>query len=225
MDEIRILLADDHNALRQGIAQVLESQADMTVVAQAQNGREAIQLARQHRPAIALLDINMPEVDGVEATRSITAEFPQTRVVILTMYRRNDYIFEAIKAGASGYLLKEVELDELLEAVRAVARGEAVVDPAIASRLLAEFRTAPTRPPAAPKDALAERDLEILRLLAQGLSNQQIADRLFIAEKTVRNRLSLIFRQLHLKNRTEAALYAVRQGLTDESNYPPKDDD
>lgn len=215
MEDIRILLADDHNVLRQGIAQVLESQPDMSVVAQAQNGLEAIRLARQHRPTIALLDINMPEVDGVEAARQISAEFPETRVIILTMYRRDDYVFEAIKAGASGYLLKEAELDELLEAVRAVARGEAVVDPAIASRLLAEFRPAPGPAEPAPEEALAERDLEILGLLAQGLSNQQIADRLYIAEKTVRNRLSLIFRQLHLKNRTEAALYAIRRGLVD----------
>lgn len=218
MKEILILLADDHNVLRQGIAQVLDMQADMTVVAQAQNGREAIQLARQYQPTIALLDINMPEVDGVEAARSIAAELPETRVIILTMYRRDDYVFEAIKAGASGYLLKEVELSELLEAVRAVARGEAVVDPAIASRLLAEFRSAsgPAKPD--PEDRLAERDIEILRLLAQGLSNQEIADQLVVAEKTVRNRLSLIFRQLHLKNRTEAALYALRQGLIDNAD-------
>ena len=136
--EIRILLADDHNVLRQGIAQVLDAQPDMTVVAQASNGEEAISLARAQRPDIALLDINMPELDGVAAARQITAELPETGVISLTMYRRDDYVFEAIKAGASGYLLKEVELDELLAAVRTVAQGEAVIDPAIASRVLAE---------------------------------------------------------------------------------------
>lgn len=218
MEKIRILLADDHNVLRQGIAQVLEMQADMTVVAQAQNGREAIQLARQHQPTITVLDINMPEVDGVEAARTITTELPQTKVIILTMYRRDDYVFEAIKAGASGYLLKEVELNELLEAIRTVARGEAVVDPAIATRLLAELRASSSSAKPDPEEALPERDIEILRLLGQGLSNQAIADQLFIAEKTVRNRLSLIFRRLHLKNRTEAALYALRQGLIDETD-------
>jgi len=219
MKPIRILLADDHTMLRQGIAQVLESQPDMTVVAQAGDGQEALALARRHRPTIALLDINMPNMDGVEAARRITAELPETGIIILTMYRRDDYVFEAIKAGASGYLLKEAEMDDLLAAVRAVARGEAVIDPAIAGRILAELRPSP--PPSSSQDALPERDVEILQLLAQGLSNQEIADRLFIAEKTVRNRLSLIFRRLHLKNRTEAALYAMRKGLVNSSPDEP----
>lgn len=209
MDKISVLLADDHTVLRQGIAQALELQGDMQVVAQAANGREAVELARRHRPNVALLDINMPEMDGVEAARRISAGLPQTGVIILTMYRRDDYIFEAIKAGASGYLLKEVELSELVRAVRAVARGEAVIDAAIAGRVMAELRTGP----APAENPLSDRDVEILQLLAQGKSNQEIADQLFLAEKTVRNRLSLVFKQLHLKNRTEAALYAFREGL------------
>lgn len=216
MGEIRVLLADDHTVLRQGIAQVLESQADMTVVAQAKNGLEAVNLTKKYRPNVALLDINMPEMDGVEATRHITTELPETGVIILTMYRRDDYIFEAIKAGASGYLLKEVELSELLRAVRAVARGEAVIDAAIAGRVMAELRSSRTLvKETTSEESLAERDVEILQLLAQGLSNQEIADQLSLSEKTVRNRLSLVFRQLHLKNRTEAALYAMREGLID----------
>lgn len=214
MEKIRMLLADDHVVLRQGVAQALELQADMKVVAQASNGAEAVKLARQHRPNVALLDINMPEMDGVEATRRITAELPETGVIILTMYRQDEYIFEAIKAGARGYLLKEAELSELVRAVRSVARGEAVIDAAIAGRVMAELRVAmaPTQPTEEP---LAERDVEILRLLAQGQSNQEIADQLSISEKTVRNRLSLVFRRLHLKNRTEAALYAMQQGLAE----------
>ena len=213
-DLIRVLLADDHNVLRQGMAQVLDMQPDVQVVAQADNGAEAVRLVAEHRPDIVLMDINMPGVDGVEAARRITANFPETGVIILTMYRRDDYVFEAIKAGANGYLLKEVELDELLDAIRAVARGEAVIDSAIASRVLAEFR----RPEPATEEEepdLAERDIEILRLLAQGLSNQDIADQLFIAEKTVRNRLSGIFRRLHLENRTQAALYAIQEGIAE----------
>ena len=129
------MLADDHNVLRQGIAQMLSTQPDMIVVAEASNGTEAVKLAYKHKPDIALLDINMPEMDGVEAARRIAAELPETGVIILTMYRRDDYVFEAIKAGANGYLLKEVELDDLLEAIRAVARGEAVIDPAIAGSI------------------------------------------------------------------------------------------
>lgn len=215
MSEIRVLLADDHNVLRQGMAQVLESQPDITVVAQAGNGKEACRLAEQHHPDVILMDINMPEMDGVAAAQQITAALPQTGIIILTMYRRDDYVFEAIKAGASGYLLKEAELDELLGAIRAVAQGEAVIDPSIAGRVLAELRR-PRPAPAEKMPELAERDLEILQLVAQGLSNQEIADRLFLAEKTIRNRLSLIFKRLHLENRTQAALYALREGLIDE---------
>jgi DNA-binding NarL/FixJ family response regulator len=212
IDEITILLADDHNVLRQGMAQMLDAQADMKVVAQASDGSKAVNLARMHRPDIVLMDIKMPEMDGVEAARRITAELPETGIIVLTMYRRDDYVFEAIKAGARGYLLKEAELDELLTAIRAVARGEAVIDPAIASRVLAEFRQ-PKKAEKMPESRLADRDIDILRLVGQGFSNQEIGERLFISEKTVRNRLSLVFRQLHLKNRTEAALYAVRKGL------------
>ena len=219
-DLIRVLLADDHNVLRQGMAQVLDMQSDVQVVAQADNGAAAVRLVSRHRPDIVLMDINMPGMDGVEAARRITANFPETGVIILTMYRRDDYVFEAIKAGANGYLLKEVELEELLDAIRAVARGEAVIDSAIASRVLAEFRR--PEPAVEEEPDLAERDIEILRLLAQGLSNQDIADQLFIAEKTVRNRLSGIFRRLHLENRTQAALYAIQEGIA-EAKLPDED--
>jgi len=218
-ETIRILLADDHNVLRQGIAQMLSLQPDMTVVAQAQNGVEALELVAEHKPDVALMDINMPEMDGVAATKEITARFPQTQVLILTMYRRDDYVFDAIKAGANGYLLKEVELDELLASVRAVARGEAVISPAIAGRVLLELRTAAQKDAPEP-DPIPERDAEILQLLAQGMSNQDIADRLFLAEKTIRNRLSLIFKRLHLKNRTEAAVYAIKRGFAPSENDP-----
>ncbi len=215
---IRILLADDHNLLRQGIAQMLSLQPDMTVVAQAQNGVEALELVAEHKPDVALMDINMPEMDGVAATKEITTRFPETQVLILTMYRRDDYVFDAIKAGANGYLLKEVGLDELLASVRAVARGEAVISPAIAGRVLLELRT-PSQKDAPEPEPIPERDAEILQLLAQGMSNQDIADRLFLSEKTIRNRLSLIFKRLHLKNRTEAALYAIKRGFA-----PPDED-
>ncbi len=215
MAEIRILLADDHTVLRQGIAQVLELQPDMTVVAEAKNGTEAVELARKERPDLALLDINMPEIDGVEVTRWMSAEMPETRIIILTMYKMDNFIFEAIKAGANGYLLKEIELDDLVAAVRAVARGEAVLDPPIAEKVLAEFR--PPDPKRSESDdiQLAKRDVQILNLVGQGLSNTEIAAQISISEKTVRNRLSNVFKQLHLKNRTEAALYAHRKGLTD----------
>jgi len=223
-ETIRLLLADDHNVLRQGMAQVLDMQPDIRVVAQADNGREAVRLVAQHSPDIVLMDINMPGMDGVEAAGRITADFPDTGVIILTMYRRDDYVFEAIKAGANGYLLKEVELDELLAAVRSVAQGEAVIDSAIASRVLAEFRRPQPSDEEEAEPDLPERDVEILGLLAQGLSNQDIADRLYIAEKTVRNRLSDIFRRLHLENRTQAALYAIQEGIA-EPGLPGEEDE
>ena len=222
-EAIRLLLADDHTVLRQGMAQVLDMQPDIDVVAQADNGREAVRLVAKHRPDIVLMDINMPEMDGVKAAACVTADYPDTGVIILTMYRRDDYVFEAIKAGANGYLLKEVELDELLAAVRSVAKGEAVIDSAIASRVLAEFRRPQPSDEEKAEPDLPERDVEILRLLAQGLSNQAIADRLYIAEKTVRNRLSGIFRRLHLENRTQAALYAIQEGIA-EPGLPDDDE-
>ncbi len=211
---IRVLLVDDHNVLRQGMAQALETQPDMTVVAQAGNGVEAVKLTQDHQPDVILMDINMPQMDGVEATRQITAVSPHSGIIILTMYRRDNYVFEAIKAGARGYLLKEVELDELLEGIRTVAHGEAIIDPAIASRVLASFRKPEPKPDNEPD--LTERDLDILHLLAKGLTNQEIADQLNIAEKTVRNRLTQIFRKLHLENRSQAIVYALQEGLTDD---------
>lgn len=215
MKKIRILLADDHNVLRQGIAQLLDSQEDMEVVAQAKNGSEAVEMAVANKPDIILLDINMPEMDGVKATEKIKKTLPKTQIIILTMYKIDNFVFEAIKAGASGYLLKEVEMRDLLAAVRAVARGEAILDPAVARRVLDELRTPTPTEEASSESTLAKRDIQILSLLGQGLSNQIIAEQLSLSEKTVRNRLSLIFKQLHLKNRTEAALYALRKGLAD----------
>ena len=214
-EQITILLADDHRVLRQGMAQALESQPDMVVVAQANNGLEAVELVEIHQPDVALVDINMPEIDGVEATRRITADSPHTRIIILTMYRQGDVVVEAIKAGASGYLLKVVELEEVLSAIRAVARGEAVMDPAIAGRVLAELRSPKSPDNQLSKLQLSDRDLEILSLLAKGRSNLQIAEQLQIAEKTVRNRLTVIYRNLNLENRTQAALFALREGLLD----------
>jgi two-component system, NarL family, response regulator LiaR len=213
VDKITILLADDHNVLRQGIAQALETQPDMHVIAQASTGTEALARAREYKPMVALLDIQMPEADGIEVARILKAELPEIGIIILTMFKQDNFIIEAIKAGANGYLLKEVELDEMLEAIRRVARGEAVLDPVIAGRVLAELRQPSRQEEKLPQYGLAERDLQILTEIGRGLSNQEIAEKLIISEKTVRNRLSGIFKQFNLKNRTEAALYALKIGL------------
>ncbi len=191
----------------------MNMQPDMSIIAEAANGKEAVELTLEHEPDIVLMDISMPVLDGVEATQQISENLPETGIIILTMHKRDDYVFEAIKAGAKGYLLKEVEMDELLRAVRTVAEGEAILDPILANKVLDEFR--PRNEEDKPLlDELAERDIEILSLLSHGLTNQEIADQLTISEKTVRNRLTMVFKQLHLKNRTEAALYAMRKGLS-----------
>ncbi len=219
MDNIRILLADDHTVLRQGMAQALNQQPDMTVIAQAGDGREVESLARELRPDLILMDIHMPGVDGLEATRTIKADLPGTAVLILSMFRQEDYVLQAIQAGADGYLLKEVELDDLLTAIRRVAAGESVIDSSLAGQIFAALR----RPPAAEAEKesdLSPRDIELLGLLALGLTNQEIADRLDIAEKTVRNRLSDLFHRLHFENRTQAALFALRQGIDPPDSDP-----
>jgi DNA-binding NarL/FixJ family response regulator len=214
MKRIRILIADDHTMVRQGLSQICEAEPDMEVVGQAANGREAVLFARSLQPDIVVMDINMPGQDGVEATREITAENPRIGVIILTMYRQDQYVFEAIKAGARAYLLKDADSEELLRAIRAVAAGEALLDPSIAAKMIEEFkRMQDDALLAEGLTPLTEREQDILRLVAQGYDNQQIAAQLHLSEKTVRNRLSIIFEKLHVNNRTQAALYALRQGL------------
>ncbi len=213
MGPIRILIADDHAILRQGLAQIFAAEPDMAVVGQAANGREAVQKALALKPDVVLMDIHMPVLDGVEATWRITASLPEVGLIILTMYRQDRYVFEAIKAGARGYLVKDIDADELLQAIRAVARGETLIDANMASRLLDEFDHLRGARARGEFLDLTEREVEILRLVAVGASNQQIAEQLHLTEKTVRNRLTVIFEKLHLNNRTQAALYALRGGL------------
>lgn len=217
---MRVLIADDHRMFRQGLRQILETQPDMEVIGEAADGVEVVEKAVRLQPDVVLVDINMPGKDGVAAIREITERLPKARCIVITMYRRDRYLFEAIKAGAYGYLLKDADAADLLRAIRAVQRGEALVDPAIAARLLEEFR----HPEQAetPQEGLTQRDVELLRLLAQALGNAEIAEKLFVSEKTVRNRLSVIFQKLHLSNRTEAALYALREGLASLPDEDPE---
>ena len=210
----RILIADDHTMVRQGLSQICNAEDDMQVVGQAANGKEACQLATQVEPDVVVMDINMPVLDGVQATHYITQANSQIGVIILTMYRQNQHVFEAIKAGARAYLLKDADSDELLRAIRVVATGEALLDSAIALKMMDEFRR--LQGDAAGTDGitqLTERELDILRLVAQGLDNNEIGHQLGLSEKTIRNRLTTIFEKLHVNNRIQAALYALRQGL------------
>jgi DNA-binding NarL/FixJ family response regulator len=211
---IRLLIADDHTMVRQGLSQICDAEPDMQVVGQAADGQEALRLAELVQPDVVIMDINMPVLDGVQATRHISEANPGTGVIILTMYRQDQYVFEAIKAGARAYLLKDADSDELLRAIRVVADGEALLDSAIALKMIEEFRRLQSDPVGADGiSPLTERELDILRLVAQGLENNEIGDQLGLSEKTVRNRLTVIFEKLHVNNRTQAALYALRQGL------------
>ncbi len=222
MSRIRVLIADDHTMVRQGLSQICEAEPDMQVVGQAADGRQAVLLARSLHPDIVVMDINMPGQDGVEATTVITAENPSIGVIILTMYRQDQYVFEAIKAGARAYLLKDADSEELLRAIRTVARGEALLDPSIAGKMIEEFkRLQEDALLAEGLTPLTDREQDILRLVAQGHDNQAIADQLYLSGKTVRNRLSIIFEKLHVNNRTQAALYALRRGLASLDDTAP----
>ena len=211
----RLLLCDDHAMFRQGLRSILESEEGFRVIGEAANGREAVRYGLETRPDVILMDIQMPELDGVAATKAILGERPDTKVIILTMYRQDRYVFEAIKAGARGYLLKDADANDLIDAIKRVAAGETLLSAEMAASILDEFRRygeLPRHPDHALSE-LTEREEDILRLLAQGRSNLEIADALGVSEKTVRNRLSEIFSKLRLNNRTQAALYALREGI------------
>jgi DNA-binding NarL/FixJ family response regulator len=213
MSSIRVLIVDDHRIVRQGLRHVCELADGLTVVGEAADGREAIRLARQLQPDVILMDINMPTLDGVQATSHIVEANPSARVIILTMYRQDRYVFEAIKAGARGYLLKDVDEQDLVAAIRAVYRGEALINPSLAVKLLDEFRRlSQMADEAEDTENLTPGEMGVLRLVAQGADNKAIAEQLALSERTVANRLSTVYEKLHVNNRTQAALVALRRG-------------
>jgi two-component system, NarL family, response regulator LiaR len=211
-DPITVLLVDDHEMVRRGVRAFLETRPDITVVAEAGSGEEAIRLAAEHAPDVALMDLIMPGMDGVEATRRLTARSPRTNVVMLTSYHDDEHVFPAIRAGALSYVLKEVGPEELADAVRKAAAGEAVLHPRVAARVVRELHGARRDEPNAFRE-LSDRELEVLKLIADGLSNAEIAGRLYVSEKTVKSHVSNILGKLHLADRTQAAVYAWRQGV------------
>ena len=217
---IRVLLADDQALVRSGFRMILEARDDLEVVGEAEDGAEAVSLARTLRPDVILMDVRMPALDGIEATRRIVASGSPARVLILTTYDLDDYVYAAIRAGASGFLLKDVEPAQLVEAVRVVARGDALLAPTVTRRLLERFADAlpgePPPPPAAVA-ALTPREREILELVAAGLSNGEIAERLFLGETTVKTHVSSILRKLGLRDRVQAVVLAYETGLVGRS--------
>ncbi len=211
-EPITVLLVDDHEMVRSGVKAFLETRPDITVVAEAGSGEEAVKMAAEHAPDVALMDLIMPGMDGVEATRRLTAQSPRTSVIMLTSYHDDEHVFPAIRAGALSYVLKEVGPEELADAVRKAAVGEAVLHPRVAARVVRELHGARRDEPNAFRE-LSDRELEVLKLIADGLSNAVIASRLYVSEKTVKSHVSNILGKLHLADRTQAAVYAWRQGV------------
>jgi NarL family two-component system response regulator LiaR len=215
---IRVLLVDDHAILRKGIRAVLSTEPDIEVVGEASDGEDALAQAAALQPDVILMDLVMPKMDGTEATRRVTSRQPGVRVLVLTSFVAHDMVFPAIKAGALGYVLKDTGPDDLVRAIRQVHRGERTLEPDIARKVLFELAQ-PTKQPPTP-DPLTSRELDVLRLIAQGRSNREIAGDLVLAEKTVRTHVSSVLGKLHLASRTQAALYALKEGFASLDDVP-----
>ncbi|MFF0161711.1 response regulator [Streptomyces sp. NPDC005263] len=219
---IRVVIADDQQMVRQGFTVLLNTQPDIEVIGQAVDGLDAIAQVAELAPDVVLMDIRMPELGGIEATRRITVERPGIRVLVLTTFDLDEYVYEALRAGASGFLLKDASADQLAEAVRVVAAGDALLAPGITRRLIAEFSRLGDRPRAPLKErvgGLTERETEVLALIARGLSNAEIAESLVVAEQTVKTHVGRILVKLNLRDRTQAAVFAYESGLVRPAGY------
>lgn len=209
--KIRILIADDHAIVREGLRALLATESDLELVAEATDGLQAVTKARALKPDVILLDLMMPRMDGVEAITEIKKDWEDAKIIVLTSFSDDEKVFSAIRSGALGYLLKDSSPQDLLTAIHTVASGEGFLSPTIASKVMREINQPPKLPPT--KDPLTERENEILQLVAQGLTNDQIAEKLVVSERTVRTHVSNILAKLQLANRTQAALYALKEGL------------
>ncbi|MBA2460360.1 MAG: response regulator transcription factor [Actinobacteria bacterium] len=214
-EPVRVVLIDDHDLLRRGIKTMLESQGDIKVVGEASDGSQALQAVEAAEPDVVIIDVIMPTKDGIEATREIKNAFPNVGVVVLSGHDEQQFVFDALKAGASGYLLKTAELDEVVQAVKAVAQGEALLDPSLASRMLTEFQTYQKAELTEVFQPLTPREREILQLMSQGLPNKTIASRLSISERTVTTHVANIYSKLHVNNRVSAIQEAMRRRILD----------
>jgi two-component system, NarL family, response regulator LiaR len=218
---IRVLIVDDHTIVRKGIKALLAETSEFEVVGEAENGLEAIRLSKELEPDVILMDLLMPKMDGIEATRQITAQQPQVHVLVLTSFIGDDKVYPAIKAGALGYLLKDSEPTELIRSIKRVDRGEPFLQPMVARKMMKDILEQPIIKPT--PDPLTARELEVLHLLAKGLSNEEIAAQLVVSEVTVRTHISHLLAKLHLANRVQATLYALREGITSIGDENEKD--
>jgi two-component system NarL family response regulator len=217
-DAIRVVICDDHALFRHGLATVLEQEPGIAVVGEAEDGEGAVAAAEELAPDVILMDVRMPKLSGIEATKAIAERAPATRIVMLTVSDEEEDLYEAVKAGAAGYLLKEISIEEVAGAIRSVLAGESLITPSMASKLLTEFSNLSKRAEAKqgmPSPRLTGRELEVLKLVAQGMSNKEIAAELFISENTVKNHVRNILEKLHLHSRMEAVVYAVREKILD----------
>lgn len=221
MDRIRVLIADDHTLVRDGTRRILEAEKDLEVVAEASNGEEAVALTSSLRPDVAIIDIAMPVLDGIEVTRQIKALYPATAVLILTAHDNDQFIYKLLEAGAAGYLLKSVRSQELVDAVRALHAGESVLHPAIARKVLNYFASPSGRDKKQGRsETLTQRELDILKLVTKGLSNKEIANELSLSARTVQRHLESIFNKLQVGSRTEAVVRALKEGWVTLNDVP-----
>ncbi|HET9732560.1 MAG TPA: response regulator transcription factor [Acidimicrobiales bacterium] len=217
-DAVRVLIADDQALFRRGLYVVLGTEEGIEVVGEAENGEEAVAKAEETAPDVVLMDVRMPRLNGIEAARRIRDIAPTAKILMLTVSDEEEDLYEAIKAGANGYLLKEISVEEVAEAIRAVVQGQSLISPSMASKLLNEFNSLSRRAEERqqfPAPSLTGRELEVLKLVARGMSNREIADDLFISENTVKNHVRNILEKLHLHSRMQAVMYAVRERLID----------
>lgn len=213
-NKISVLIADDHSLLRQGLKQILELERDISVVAQASNGSEAVQYAKECRPDVILMDINMPGTNGLQAIKEIRQEKLQCRIIVLTIHEDREYLFKTLQMGAEGYVLKDAEPSVLVEAIRNVNLGQSYIQPNMTSELVREFnRVTMHEKEKRDESNLTSREVEVLELIAEGMINKQIARQLYISEKTVKNHVSNIFRKLNVSDRTQAAIYAFKHNI------------
>jgi DNA-binding NarL/FixJ family response regulator len=217
-EAIRVLIVDDHALFRRGLIQVLQFEDGIEVVGEAEDGEDAVAKCEELAPDVLLMDVRMPRASGIEATRRLAETMPAMKILMLTVSDEEDDLYEAIKAGAAGYLLKEISIEEVADAVRAVMQGQTLISPSMASKLIQEFNALAKRAEEkqqVPAPKLTDRELEVLKLVAQGLTNREIADQLYISENTVKNHVRNILEKLHLHSRMEAVVYAVREKLLD----------